>query len=112
MHSARDAVVKLDVKLWELVVFNHAGVRQIAQRRFVDNVTHSKAFDSLVLRRLCTAPITEDKTGVVTTVAVTSVIAPLDLWDSPRVKEQRDTRWERTSMTALLARGLGNFDYK
>lgn len=60
VNSARYAIVKLDVELRELVVFENARVNEITQWRLVDDVTNSESLDSFVLGRLATTAITEN----------------------------------------------------
>lgn len=85
MHGARDAVMQLNVELRKLVILNDASVAQIPQAGLVYHVADSKTLDRLILRGLRGAPIAEHLARVVTPVAVTPVIAPLDLdFEQPR----------------------------
>lgn len=79
MHSARDAIVQLDVELRELVVLNDAGIAQIAQARLINHVANGKPLDRLILRRLRGTSIAADLASMVAPMAIAPVVSPFDL---------------------------------
>lgn len=69
--------MQLDVELGQLVFIDDAGLVEIAQGGLVHDVSNGEALDGLVLCGLAAAAVAHDKTGVVATVAVATVVATL-----------------------------------
>lgn len=80
MNGSLDAVVHLDVKFWDLVVFVHASIHNITHGGSVDNVFDQETFDRLILGDHLTSGVTahggDVAAGACRTIA--SVISSFD----------------------------------
>ena len=80
MNGSLDAVVHLDVKFWDLVVFVHASIHNITHGGSVDNVLDKETFDRLILGDHLTSGVTahggDVAAGACRTIA--SVISSFD----------------------------------
>ena len=78
MDRSFDAVVHFQVQLWKLVFLVRRCFLDITQGTGVDNVSHDKAFDGLILGDRLSRRNTSDTLDVSSAVLVTAVIAAFD----------------------------------